>query len=160
MFENLIKSLVIQAWSNFEQLTKRLWKFVHDSPSVYFRRPTPKEMNDLKMRFTTRWGIRNAYEFGFRNQTEIMAELSEEKIDPLAILRNCLIHSWGIVDEDFKTQARACPKLSAYHHLEIGDRINFDGKMANEFVHPVFMSGYRLIMIINFWLDLEQEHNS
>ena len=153
MFENLLKALTIQAWASYEAMTKELWKSICHSTNTSFARPTRQEWSDKKLGFDSRNKIRDTYTFGFRKNPEILGHLDRQQIDPLALLRNLLVHHGGRVDRIFKKDAFYHPSVETFATLPEGTLVHFDGPVVISVIQPAIDAGYKLIAAVDEWIE-------
>jgi len=153
MFENLLKALTIQAWAAYEAMTKELWESVRDSANKSFTRPTGQEWSDKKLGFDARNKIRNTYAFGFRQNPEILSHLTRARIDPLALMRNLLVHHGGRVDRIFQKDAAYHSSIQTFATLPERVRVPFDGPMVISVIEPAIAAGYDLIAAVDKWIE-------
>jgi len=153
MFENLLKALIIQAWATYEAMTKELWDSVCYSKNKSFARPTGQEWTDKKLGFDARNKIRATYAFGFSQNPEILSHLTKPKIDPLALLRNLLVHHGGRVDRIFKKDAYYHSSIQTFANLPEGILVPFDGPMVISVIEPAIAAGYGLIGAVDKWIE-------
>lgn len=153
MFENLLKALTIQAWATYEAMTKELWESIYDSTNKSFARPTRQEWSDNKLGFDARNKIRDTYAFGFSQDPEVLSHLTRAKIDPLALLRNLLVHHGGRVDSIFKKDASYHSSIQTFANLPEGTLVPFGGPMVISVIEPAIAAGYGLIAAVDKWIE-------
>lgn len=152
MFGNLLKALTIQAWATFEAMTKELWQSVNESSNSSFARPTGVEWTDKRLGFDARNKIRDTFAFSFKDDPLVMKHLERKCIDPLALLRNLLVHHGGKVDAIFKRDAAYHDSLKQFSLLNDGAIIPFSGPMVVSVIQPAISSGYNLIASVDDWI--------
>jgi len=145
IFENVLKSFLIQSWSAFEVLTKNLWHHVKALNDPRFIVPN-------KPRFASLESIQQTYAKSFNN-TDITKYINDSHIKPLSKLRNVFVHNHGLVDENFKKGLEDYPELSRYFQLQEGEEILIEGGLAKSIVEQTFTSANRLIIAVDLWLD-------
>ena len=157
IFESVLKTIVIQSWGTFEALTRMIWARAIESSNGSLVRPTDKEWKRERLGFGSRTAIRRTFEFGFNaDNTDIRAALSASVIDPLAVLRNVLVHHAGKVDQSFKDDSDGLPLLATYRAQNLNTPILIDGVLVFSVVDPALNSGYQLIRAIDTWLASHQ----
>lgn len=154
IFSNVLRALTIQAWATFEAMTKELWQSVRDSSNKSFSRPTGQEWSNMKLGFDARSKIKDTFEFSFNNDPNIMNHLERSKIDPLALLRNILVHHGGKVDSKFKTAAAYHTSLKQFSTMGDNEIIPFNGPMVVSVIEPAITSGYNLIVAVDEWIEM------
>lgn len=153
IYESVLKTIVIQSWGAFEALTRMLWDRCIESSNGAMVRPTDKEWKSNRLGFGSRSGIRRTFDFGFRtDNADIRAALTTSVIDPLAVLRNVLIHHAGKVDQSFKDDSDGMPILATYRAQNLNSPISIDGILVFSVVDPALNSGYSLIRAVDTWL--------
>lgn len=154
MFENVLKALVIQAWSAFEEMAKYVWRRAESLNRADFKIPTEKQLRsrEFPMGFSSRGKIRNIYEFSFGN-SDIDATIDAKFIDPLAFLRNSLTHNGGRSDKEFREGAADFDILKPYMDLDDTQMIPFDGVFVKSAIEPAITAGYNLIQQVDNWLE-------
>jgi len=149
----LLQTIIIQAWSTFELLAEDLYKNVircgFSSVSSY----TDKERKQNRLGFRSRERIRKTYAFIFKiDNSNIKSILSSNFIDALALVRNVLVHTGGIIDDDFLTGAKTIPQLSDFYNLGIGKEIFLTGGWIRALVDPPIAIGFELLNSVDDWL--------
>lgn len=153
MFENVLRALIVQAWATFEAMTKELWWSVHNSKNRSFSRPPWDGKPDSEPAFDNRKKIRDAFVHGFNDDPKIKDNLKRQAIDPLALLRNLLVHHGGRVDKVFKKDGAYHATLRTFASLPEGSVVPFDGPMVVSVIEPAITSGYDLIASVEKWLE-------
>lgn len=157
MFEGVLKTIVIQSWGTFEALTRMLWAKSLESGNPVISRPTEKEWRRERLGFGSRSSIRRTFDFGFRvDNSDICSALNVAAIDPLAVLRNVIVHHAGRVDQVFKDDSDGFPVLASYRAQSLDTLIEVDGVLVRSVVDPVISSGYSLIRAVDSWLSSHQ----
>jgi hypothetical protein len=144
-----LKTSVIQAWAAFEVLAEDLWKAVIKARPQLEKR-TKKEKNDSGHRSRTK--IANLYRFTFRiNNSDILKSVDSSQMHALAIARNVLVHSNGIVDAWFNRDRQGIAELDSFPRNN-GDAIQFTGERVRTLVDPVTPLGFGLVKSMDEWL--------
>lgn len=152
-FEGILKTILVQSWAAFEALTRTLWKKLEASSHTSIYRPDDKEWRRSQLGFGSRRTIRRTYEAVFPlDQFAILAALDPQTIDPLAILRNVIVHHAGKVDQTFKNECRQFPVLASLQNLALDAHILIDGVLVRDVVDPALSGGYSLILAVDDWL--------
>jgi len=107
----------------------------------------------MKLGFDSRSKIRDTFAFGFKSDPYVMTHLERQKIDPLALLRNILVHHGGKIDSIFKNDAAYHASLKSFSTMNDGEIIPFDGKMVVSVIEPAITSGYNLIAAVDEWVE-------
>jgi hypothetical protein len=153
IFEGVLKTVLIQSWAAFEALTRTLWKKLEASNHTSIYRPDDKEWKRSQLGFGSRRTIRRTYEAVFPlNHSAILAALDPRVIDPLAILRNVIVHHAGKVDQTFKGECGQFPVLASLQNLALDAPIPIDGVLVRDVVDPALSGGYSLISAVDDWL--------
>jgi len=164
---NFLKTLIVQAWGAIEVLAEELWKeSLLQKPSLDTQTSWTNTERKLSG-FSSRSKIANQYRFTFRqDNANILLLLDGSIFHSLAIVRNVIVHSNGVVDDDFvkdiagyevfpKTSPPTLlplPELQPFKSLKQGDAIQFTGKLARDFIEPVPKLGFEIIKSIDEWL--------
>ena len=153
IFEGVLKTIIIQAWGAFEALARMLWEKALESGNASIVRPTEKEWKKERLGFGSRGGIRRSFDFGFRiHNAPIRSGLDPQIIDPLAVMRNVLVHHAGKVDADFIGHRDGLTMLDGFSALPLNAKIEIDGAVTRNLVDPAIERGYALIVAIDAWL--------
>jgi len=153
IFEGVLKTVIIQSWAAFEALTRTLWRKVEDSSNASVYRPDDKEWKRSQLGFGSRRTIRRTYETVFpSDHATILAALAPQSIDPLAILRNVIVHHAGKLDKTFKDECGQFPIFAPFQTLALDSPIPIDGVLVRDVVNPAISGGYSLISAVDDWL--------
>lgn len=153
VFEGVLKTVLIQSWAALEALTHTLWKKLEASSHTSIYRPDDKEWKRSQLGFGSRRTIRRTYKAVFPlDQSAILAALDPQAIDPLAILRNVIVHHAGKVDQTFKGECGQFPVLASLQNLALDTPIPIDGGLVHDVVDPALSGGYSLISAVDDWL--------
>jgi hypothetical protein len=146
--EILIKHIAIQSWTAFETLTEDLvMEAVGAYPSLFAN--VPKD----KLVFASKDRIRVAYKVAFPiDNTSILKLTDDSAIDALALIRNLLIHSAGIVDQKFLTEAGKYQTMRKYRGLKIGATFPLDGAIVRSLVDGIVDNGIELVKAVDGWI--------
>jgi hypothetical protein len=103
-----------------------------------------------KYSFDTLEGIRRAYaDAGFEDDQKIKDIMADRALDALALVRNLIVHSGGIIDEQFlRRKADLPPEAIA----NVGDQMPMDGALVEKLTKPAIQLGWDLIVAIDEWL--------
>ena len=149
----LLKSMIVQAWTAFEVLVESLWNGALDAGLTSVARPTKKEINRHQIGFGSRAKIRNAYQFVFKqDNTALMRILNDVSVDALAAMRNVLVHSAGIIDNDFMNHSESVAILAPFLSLGEGKTIELTGDVVRALVDPVSVNGYAFLQELDNWM--------
>jgi hypothetical protein len=153
IFEGVLKTVLIQSWAAFEALARTLWKKLEASSHTSIYRPDDKEWKRSQLGFGSLRAIRRTYETVFPlDQSAILLALDPQAIDPLAILRNVIVHHVGKVDQTFKGECGQFPVLAPFQNFSLEAPIPIDGVLVREVVDPAVSGGYSLISAVDDWL--------
>jgi hypothetical protein len=95
-------------------------------------------------------GIREAYSVAFsKNSTGIDAALASKSIDTVNIVRNVLVHSAGLADEEFVTRASS----TSLPKLKIGDAFPLSGAIYQDIMNPAIRTTSKIITSVDDWIS-------
>jgi len=153
MFEGVLKTIVIQSWAAFEALTRMLWEKISQSGNRSVVLPTDKQWRKDQLGFGSRGRMRKTFDFAFTvDNAAIQSALHRAAIDPLAVLRNVIVHHVGRIDQDFKDHSDGLAILEPYRLQDLNTPIEVDGVLVQSVVDPAISSGYSLIRAIDNWI--------
>jgi hypothetical protein len=105
-----------------------------------------------RYKFDSLTGIRKAFAEAFsKDRAAIDAILADKVLDALALVRNNLVHSGGIVDEEIIRRAGDLP-TELHRTITIGTPILLDGELVSQLVGPVLKCGHDLVVAVDDWL--------
>lgn len=150
--EATLQSVLIQAWLAFEVLAKQLWGEAQRQSKSSFVSLTERELASKNFGFRSRSGIRSTYSHSFSFDPKIDGALDKENIDPLALLRNALVHNGGNVDKHFKAGTNLAA-LTRFAALDCDDPIEIDGPLLNVTINLVTGAVFDLCAGVDDWLE-------
>jgi hypothetical protein len=105
--------------------------------------------------FSTLNGMRSAYSRAFSHRSKrvshIDSALGDWAIDALHAIRNLLEHNGGIADYRYEERLKYVPNIPK---LDLGERLEVDGRMASGLMKPVISQGIALINAVSKWLEV------
>jgi hypothetical protein len=146
--EILLKHIVIQSWTAFETLAEDLaMAAVNAYPSIFTR------VQRDKLHFSSKDRIREAYRNAFPiDNSSILGLTNDPSIDTLAVIRNLLIHSAGVVDQKFLTEAGKYRTLSKFRGLKVGESLELDGAIVRNLVDDIVKLSLQLVQSVDRWI--------
>ena len=151
--EGILKNVLTLTWTAFETLSADLWRRVSTSGHSAIRVPTPKELEE-KISFITRSKILRSYRFLFpKDRIAFRSCLAGDDVNALAVMRNVLVHSAGVIDGGFMVQGSKVPMLMPFIALGIDAKIELDGSLVRDLVCPIIAKGFDLVSAIDNWLQ-------
>lgn len=180
VFEEVLKSILIQNWTATEVLLGDLWEAaVNECPeelafppqknpkdpekvvsvkslSKYGFNPSEKMGSLLKetMNFQTLDGARNAYRRTFwKHEKPIHRAILDSSLTRLSLVRNIIVHRAGIIDEMFLKGAKDVPLLAPISAPGAGRHIDLDGEMVQNLLEISTGRCLDLILAVGSWLD-------
>ncbi|MFA6287164.1 MAG: hypothetical protein WC661_07225 [Opitutaceae bacterium] len=148
ILENLLKSILVQAWGAFEVLAEDLLTGVIETHSNCF---DPQKIAK-KFYFRKRSAIRDSYDRAFASDQAIVAATTDSSVDALSVLRNVLVHKSGIADAMFLTEVANIPLLAEFSSLTSGSPLKINGVHVSTIVSPTVVNGYSLVKAVDNWL--------
>ena len=125
--------MVTGLWTAFEVLVEQVWN------GVVKERPHLKSSMTNKERkqsgFRSLHKVRSLYGYTFRvNEADIFNVLNDNRIDALALVRNILVHTDGVIDEEFDERRKTVAALSCFTQTVRGDTIQLTGNIVYSLV--------------------------
>lgn len=158
MFEGILKTVCIQAWTAIEVLLEDLHGEAIDKHPACFS----TEMREMRARqvsnakgskfyFRRRDSFREAYDFAFRSDPAINAAVGHNALDGLGGVRHLLVHKGGLVDQGFMDDVDKAPRLLKFN-AALKKPLQFNGELVREIVDDAADQGYNLLRAVNAWL--------
>ena len=148
VLENLLKSILVQAWGAFEVLAEDLLiGAVEKHPQCF----DPSRITK-KFHFRKRISIRESYGRAFESDSAIVTCVSDSSVDALSVLRNVLVHKSGVADSMFLTEVARIPLLAPFRGLKPGSAVNISGDNVFSIITPTVGNGYTLVKAVDDWL--------
>lgn len=104
-----------------------------------------------KMSFNVLDKIRKAYRRTFKDHTilSIINGKNPDPLDTLSFVRNVLVHSAGIADEDFVDRAKFHPD---FKQIEEKHKVRITGLVVQKIVPEAIKKAFDLIRAVDDWL--------
>ena len=148
---DLLKAMVLQAWTAFEVLAHDLWAQVVTLRPELRSQISNNEWKKAGHRSLSKIG--NLYSFTFRNDNlHILSIFDDQALKGLALTRNLIVHTGGRIDEQFKDQRKGLRSLYLIKQRKINASIKLNGENVRAVVYPVTALGYSLVIAVDKWL--------
>ena len=157
VLENVLKSMVVGAWTCLEALSETLYYESHTETPASF--PALSKTQEDKIGFRSRKKIRDSFRVSFLGGTEICSALDDKSLDALALLRNVIVHKAAIADQEFMDGIPlSAPYLDAYKNLTPDrDAVALDGAIVYSVVDSAFKCGHKCIAAVDRWIVLNRK---
>lgn len=147
----VLTGMVTGLWTAFEVLVEQTWNGVVKERPQLKSSMTNKERKQSGFRSLHR--VRHLYGYTFRvNEADIFKVLNDDRIDALALTRNILVHTDGVIDEEFDERRKLIPALNCFTQVSRGDKIHLTGNIVCNFLEPIIALGFELVQCIGSWL--------
>jgi hypothetical protein len=111
-----------------------------------------------RYQFDSLSGIRTAYAEAFsEHSATIDTALKDGVLDAISALRNNLVHSGGVIDDEYVKKASRTASLPKGN---VDSEIELDGGTVAGLVRPVLAAGQKLIKGVDSWIENEQKRRA
>ena len=147
----VLTGMITGMWTSYEVLLEQIWNAVvaerpHIKSSI-----TNKEWKQAGLRSLLK--VRRLFGYTFRvNEVEIFRILNDNRIDALALTRNLLIHTDGVIDTEFDSRRASIPGLNCFSSTQCGDKIQLTGNIVCNLLEPTVALGFDLLKHVDLWL--------
>jgi hypothetical protein len=146
----VLSSYITAMWTIFESLAEDLWEAALNH--------MPEGLVELKGKkrykrnaFRGLQGIKDAYEAAFYTDSDsIHGIIQSEVFKRLSALRNMIVHSSGIADDEYMQRTRETAGLP---DLQRGEQLRLDGTMIVDLLSGTTNQARALILAVDHWLD-------
>lgn len=160
MFEGILKSLCIQAWTAIEVLIEDLHvKCIEKNPGFFGsevlekHERTKAKLKGQKFSFRSRDKFRDAYKVAFESDPTINDILLSSELAAIVVVRNLLVHKGGVVDLIFlDDDMREAPQLKNHLNPQLNTRIKMDGTSTRAIIDGAVSKAYELLRAVDRWM--------
>jgi hypothetical protein len=149
--EAILMGMITGLWTSFEVLAEEIWNSAVLERPVLVAGITEKEWKASGFRSIRK--LRSLYGYTFRkDETGISKVLNDNRIEALALTRNIIVHTGGVIDEQFDRRRGSIEALSCFSITQLGEKIKVTGPIVHDLLRPVAILGLELFRAVDSWL--------
>ena len=145
---DILKSVIIQAWSAFEVLAEDLHRLSREKHAPLFR----SEAVSARYNFRGLKSLNAAFVKLFCRDSRIQNVVGSKEIKAVAVLRHLLVHKNGIIDRRFLEQCSEHPVVTDFAMFKEQQEVLINGEMVRSLVDPALRHGFELIRLVDDWM--------
>ena len=149
--EAVLVGMITGMWTAFKVVMERTWKVAVAVRPDLESQITTRERKQTGFRSLKR--VRLLYGFTFRkSEAEIFHVLSNDRTDALASTRNLLVHTGGVIDEEFDEKRKTIRALDCFSAIARNKKVPLTGQIVCGLLAPVAVLGFELVRSVDQWL--------
>ena len=152
IFSSFLGSVLVQAWTTFECLIRQvIQQSILQHPQCFPFLDIAQREKFTGGTFQKLDTIRSSYQAAFRKASRVCNPINEQCVAALYYARNLLVHSSGIVDNQFRER---CSRngLTEWAELPVGSTLEITGCTIESHVNANQRCGYNLLRAVDDWL--------
>lgn len=149
--EAILIAMVTGLWTAFEVMAEEIWNASIVERPLLNASITDKERKATGFRSMKK--LRCLYGYTFRtDEGQIFTVLNDDRIDALALTRNLIVHTGGVVDEEFDNRRANIPALACFAKVGRGQKITLTGPVVRDLLNPITSLGLELALAVDMWI--------